>query len=705
MTRSPIVQKSDGEESLEALEQAPDQDPEVDEAKRHKDKVNAISDDVNGLSLSDKQSSYVGVSSISAALKVIFKTAPIARPFIAQVDTAPPSRSNTPPPHARDVNPYYLPPADVGHKMIESYFNHVHVLMPMIDEDQFWHTYLYGQRRDSPWLALLNVVLSLGSLSSSTCENEEHVVYFQRGWQHLDLETFGSSNLLILQALGLLSGYYLHWLNRPNEANCIMGATLRMATQLGLHREYSDGQPRQSSSGQLLTSSHEVPVEIRRRTWWSLFVLDAWGSTTTGRPSLGRMGPGVTVQSPRIPEQMNNAQYLASLRLLPIIHNIEFCKLATRIQDTLAARSLLKFEELFALDAELVKWHEDLPPMLRDLLERPQMKGRNNSGLGKGRPKSVTPSAASAAKRNPFDFSQPPDRDHTQCPDVLKTPRAIMHWRYQNLRMLMHRPFLLAAALRKTPYANMGAEEKVAVGRCRLIAGQTISDINQTCRDELIAGWNAVWLMYQAVMVPLVSLFSYLSSPTNFMTAQDPSKSPDTGRKHSDVGTGTDEDVDKWRNQIQTATKFFDRMRRYSIAAKKSKDVVQGLYDASIRVAEYNEQQRQQRQQQSRSRRHLSSPRPMNLGPFDPALTNPYQSGMQDESFSGQPVWGLTPNGDFAMNVFWDDMMWETFPDVPEEGGYMPGMEGFDWIPPDEQNLDQNTDAQDWSQWRLNEQQ
>jgi len=76
-------QKSDGADSLEALEQAPDQDLIVDEAKRHRDKVQGLSDDVNGLSLSvDHQSSYVGVSSISAALKVIFKTAPVARPFI-----------------------------------------------------------------------------------------------------------------------------------------------------------------------------------------------------------------------------------------------------------------------------------------------------------------------------------------------------------------------------------------------------------------------------------------------------------------------------------------------------------------------------------------------------------------------------------------------------------------------------------------------
>lgn len=295
--------RSDGVESLEALEQAPDQDPEVDEAKRHKDKIQGISDDVNGLSLSvDKQSSYVGVSSITAALKVIFKTAPFARPFIAHShnDTALPSRSNTPPPQSVDPSPTYLPPAEIGHSLIESYFNRIHALMPMIDEQQFWHTWLYGERKDAPWLALLNTVFALGSLASSTSDNEQHIAYFKRARQHLDLETFGSGNILVCQALGLLSGYYLHYINRPNLANNLMGATLRMATVLGLHREYTEVASTLTGNGHILSSGEIIPADIRRRTWWSLFCLDAWATTTTGRPSLGRTGAGITVKVPQV---------------------------------------------------------------------------------------------------------------------------------------------------------------------------------------------------------------------------------------------------------------------------------------------------------------------------------------------------------------------------------------------------------------------
>ena len=55
-------QKASRAASLEALEETPDDFPELDEEKRHIAKVQGISDDVDGLSLVlDRQSSYVGV--------------------------------------------------------------------------------------------------------------------------------------------------------------------------------------------------------------------------------------------------------------------------------------------------------------------------------------------------------------------------------------------------------------------------------------------------------------------------------------------------------------------------------------------------------------------------------------------------------------------------------------------------------------------
>lgn len=700
--------KTNRAESIEALEDAQNDFPPLDEEKSHKVKVQGISDDVHGLSLVfDRQSSYVGVSSVNAALKVIFKVAPVARPFVAQSynETAFPSRANTPPPQQpSDTDPDYTPPPDVGHKLIESYFAHAHVLMPMIDEDQFWHTWLYGERKDSSWLALLNMVLSIGSLASGTADNDDHISYFKRARSHLDLETFGSGNLLTLQALGLLSGYYLHWLNRPHEANCLMGATLRMATALGLHREYSESQQRVQGSGRDKDSS-DVPIDVRRRTWWGLFILDTWASTTTGRPSLGRYGAGITTQSPQISQQLNNAQYLASLKLLPVIHNIAFCKIATQIQDHLAEQTLPEFEKILQFDAELIKWNEDLPPMLRSA--RPvTAKGRQRSvSLPQSARSGIrTPPSTTSSLKNVFDFSQPPERD-VSCPDFLKTPRSIMHWRYHNMRMLMHRPYLLASTLRRASNASLSAEERVAVSRCRTSAGQSIADINSNCAESVVAGWTGVWLMFQAVMVPLVSLFGSLSlSNTNpFHEPQSDRPLSPTGisvsgsESASSATTGNDGLEEQWRLQIETAIGFFDRMRPWCSTAAKNKEIVERLYQASQHVAEY---QGHFIRPQSH---HLQALAPLGLSPgnffsldtnlhsnFSPPTVhgssmqfNTMQPAAGRDGNPGPPAsyWGLSPNGDARMNVFWDDMMWDSFPTAMTEDpslGQMSAHE-FDW--------------------------
>lgn len=65
--------------------------------------------------------------------------------------------------------------------------------------------------------------------------------------------------------------YSLHYANRPNLANNLMGATLRQATVLGLHREYAD---KVSPDGSPVAEA--MSADVRRRTWWSLYVLDTW---------------------------------------------------------------------------------------------------------------------------------------------------------------------------------------------------------------------------------------------------------------------------------------------------------------------------------------------------------------------------------------------------------------------------------------------
>ena len=119
------------------------------------------------------------------------------------------------------------------------------------------------------------------------------------------------------------------------------------------------------------------------------------------------------------------------------------------MQDKLSSSPQILFDEVVQLDAELVRWWDDLPTILTKDLE-------------------------------------------DSIPSFLQVPRLVMKWRYQNLRIILHRPYLLSAALRKSQFQNLTAEEKVSIGKCRLIAAKTIEDISTECKEDVICGWNGV---------------------------------------------------------------------------------------------------------------------------------------------------------------------------------------------------------------------
>ncbi|KAI7023091.1 general substrate transporter [Hortaea werneckii] len=502
---------------LQALDEPPHHNEDPGNEEPCSPGVQVISDDVNGLAFTETQhSSYVGICSNSAAFKVMWKVAPALKASMAQKYS-----ENSRPSHKaqKDQNPHscqqmptsadanYIPPPGIAQHLLNSYFYHVHPLMPMVDEASFWRTWLYSDRSDSPWLALLNVVFALGSLASGTAADEGHRVFYLRARSHLCLESFGSNNILLVQALGLLSGYYLHWLNRPNEASGLMGATLRMATSLGLHREFGESQPRPRDES-ASSSDIEADAETRRRTWWSLFVLDTWANMTT----------------------------------------------ATSVQDHLAEHAMPTFEKVVQFDAELTKWHQELPSSLR--LETSRSRPKSSSTSDNASPWSTSDNAASSSK--------------DQIPSYIETPRAIMHWRYHNLRLLMYRPFLLAATLRRASDSTTRTQEAIAISRSRATAAQAIDDIDALCGDQLVPGWAGVWLMFQAAITPLLSLFAY-------STASQTSMAKDKGPMDQQATNADDCDADarEWYRQLQTAIAYFDRMRPWSVLTNTCGGLIQ----------------------------------------------------------------------------------------------------------------------------------
>ncbi|KAI1823586.1 fungal-specific transcription factor domain-containing protein [Xylaria intraflava] len=497
---SPTLCGSD--EGLITLEQIPSRDSEWDEERRGRDNIPVEADDVNALSLPvDRQASYLGASSIKAALMVMLKVQPGLRnsltPPINSVEMA----HNLPILRQKVTNakePQRVPWSWKGQTLIDAYFKRVHVLIPMLDEASFRADYLEGQRFDAPWLALLNMVFALGSIVATKSDDYNHLNYYSGAMEYLPMDSFGSSHIETVQALALIGGYYLHYINRPNMANAVIGAAIRMASALGLHRE-------SLTSGPGRNCNDVAAAETRRRTWWSIFYLDTCATTTLGRPSFGRWGPAINVRPPEsgLSSGRDSAQHAG---ILPLVENIKFCKIATAVQDKLAISPLLRTEDRCNLDGQLVNWYSSLPWLLRT-----------------GDP----------------------------CAEPLYIARCLMKWRYQNLRMLLHRPVLLNLASSGASHAT--EHDIAAIEVCRELAKQTIEDIAREWTRNQMSGWNAVWFLYQAAMIPLVSIFWQWDS----------SRVPD------------------WQKQIETILELMDGMEDWSLAARRSREVIWRMYEAS----------------------------------------------------------------------------------------------------------------------------
>ena len=265
-----------------------------------------IQDDFNALMQSLKQpSSYLGISSVIAVLRVIDRLHPEVHGILLRKKEQLRNQKLDLPSQwtSIDTFPIHHPssgkcatsPAWDEIPLINSYFTNVHPFIPLIEEHNFRHTYLQSQRTDQRWMLLLSVVLAMGKLAAGPTQVAEHKSYYARIRQYLSIETFDMAHPETIQALAILGGFYLHYLQLPNLAHSLMGATLRLATALCLHREYPDS---------IIASKSEERMkffESRRRIWWCLYILEAWSGTSLGRPCGGRSGSAVTTRYPQEP--------------------------------------------------------------------------------------------------------------------------------------------------------------------------------------------------------------------------------------------------------------------------------------------------------------------------------------------------------------------------------------------------------------------
>lgn len=157
-----------------------------------------------------------------------------------------------------------------------------------------------------------------------------------------------------------------------------------------------------------------------------------------------------------------------------------------------------------------------------------------------------------------WDNLPPALRDYEPCPESLYTARTVMRWRLYNQRMLLYRPKLLSYAMRRIPFRAIRVEERNAILKCREIAENTIQDIYMVTRLNHMIGWNGVWFLFQATMVPLI----YLST-----------------RPRNDDSAIVFESC---KTQVETAMLTLDRMKPYGHTAQRSLEVISGILEACL---------------------------------------------------------------------------------------------------------------------------
>ncbi|KAF9891579.1 hypothetical protein FE257_003590 [Aspergillus nanangensis] len=492
---------STDDDNLESLQSIPADLPDSPNTTST-DFDQSLSDDVNGLALWTRQpSSYLGVSSIQAILKVIVWLDPGCAAYLSRTPVA---GTEGPHHHSPTITPQTRPTPLTEVQLFDAYFLYFQAFAPMIDEQAFRETHAAGNRRDNPWLALLNIVLALGCVAAARLDDSSHQMYFRRCKSHLSLSSLGSPHIETIQTLGLISGWYCHYLSQPNLANSLMGAALRMAATQGFHKEPTD-------SGQPQSPAALAAMDIKRRVWWSLFCMDTWAGMTLGRPSMDRFGMTITVKPPHRRENEN------ILDIVPLVENIRFCRIATQVQDSLAAAPLVK-QQMSEADVQVVEWWENLPAVLKD---------------------------------------------YEPCPESIKTVRTVMRWRYYNQRMLLYRPTLLSYAMRRVSYVALRAEERTALEKCREMAELSIQNIAATAHLNQLCGWNAVWWTFQASMVPLLGL--YLNDPT----ADDPRASIESCQAQVETAIMT---LTRMQPFGHTAKSSLDAVSRVYNASKRTKD-------------------------------------------------------------------------------------------------------------------------------------
>lgn len=229
-----------------------------------------VPDGMASLPVSEKEAGYLGVAS-GAALLRIMEPKKIRRN----------SRSRTHRTSSSSCTTLGLcsapdPNRHISDAMIDAYFRRYHLSYPIIHEATFRAQYaeVIPQPHGKCWQILAYTIAAIGVYTSADAAGSSlDLDLFAHARSMLSFDHLELGNLTLVQALTLISNYQQKR-DKPNSGYNYLGLAVRMATGLGLHKEFAGWK------------ISPLQMEIRRRVWWSLCVFDVGATITFSRPTV-----------------------------------------------------------------------------------------------------------------------------------------------------------------------------------------------------------------------------------------------------------------------------------------------------------------------------------------------------------------------------------------------------------------------------------
>lgn len=305
---------------------------------------------------------------------------------------------------------------------------------------------------------MLNTVLAIGAFSGDLCNQNADIHFYREASKCLSWDILQRGTLFLVQAFALLANY-LQKRNRPNSGFTLLGIAMNMAQGVGLHREFV------GPAVSIFT------MELRRRVWWTMFILDSGFRLTFGRPTLSHGG-----MNTRLPRNLNDNDLVVDLDELPSSQNVptvtscliwqaKLAKIGNKANERLVAKHVPDQSIMLALGEEVVQWTASLPHYMR-------------------------------ADYNNLES------------DIYVSPRMILLWRSMHLRIIIHRPYLLQV-IRERKALDFGSPKSpssccfTAADDC-VISILTFFSTSASHHGALI--WYACYWLVTAVFVHVTCL-------------------------------------------------------------------------------------------------------------------------------------------------------------------------------------------------------